>query len=268
MIYKELIDIAVRAAKKGGEEILRIYNSNDFGVESKADDSPLTQADKNCHLSIMDSLATTNLPILSEEGVAIPYEERKDWELFWLVDPLDGTKEFIKRNGEFTVNVALIKENTPVGGVIYVPITDEMYFASEDFGSYKVSDYSNTQNLSIDDLMVVGNKLPIQSNYENRKHTVVGSRSHMSKETQEYVNEIKRQKPEVEILSKGSSLKLCMIAEGLADSYPRYAPTMEWDTGAGHAIAKLAGFSVTQYNSKNEVEYNKEDLLNPWFLVK
>ena len=206
----------------------------------------------------------TNIPILSEEGAKISFEERKKWEYSWLVDPLDGTKEFVKRNGEFTVNIAMIHNEIPIMGVIYVPVKKELYFAMEGLGSFKVSIDSVITNL--DKLVSESDKLPIDYNRDN--YVVVGSRSHMSVETEMFFEDMKKEYGNIEVMSVGSSLKLCMVAEGRADVYPRYAPTMEWDTGAGHAIAKFAGFSVKQYNSTNDVVYNKEDLLNPWFLVK
>lgn len=253
---KELLNLAIEAAVAAGAEILAVYDS-DFAVEHKADKSPLTLADKRGHLKIMSYLEKTDYPILSEEGKHLHYEERKSWSRFWLVDPLDGTKEFVKRNGEFTVNIALIENGTPIMGVIYVPVKDTLYYGSEE-GAYKVEGYSSGS--------VTPQKMPLPKG--NRSFTVVGSRSHMSAETEAFFEEMKTQHGSVEVIAVGSSLKLCMVAEGKADAYPRYAPTMEWDTGAGHAIALAAGFKVLQYNSNKDLRYNKEDFLNPWFLVK
>jgi len=264
MNFKNLLKIAINASLKGGKAIMDIYSS-DFTVEHKDDKSPLTLADKKCNKVIVDDLKNTDIPFLSEEGLNIPYSERKDWEYSWLVDPLDGTKEFIKRNGEFTVNIALIHNGSPIMGVIYVPVKEDLYFALEGVGSYKKSSFIETIE-NIDDLILKSISLPIVT--ERDSYIVVGSRSHMSKETEEFFNQKKQQHGNVEIMAVGSSLKLCMIAEGKADVYPRYAPTMEWDTGAGDAICRMAGFKVLQYNSEIPVEYNKEDLLNPWFLVK
>jgi 3'(2'), 5'-bisphosphate nucleotidase len=242
---------------------MEVYAS-DFAVEHKEDKSPLTLADKNCNDVIEMYLKDTELPFLSEEGAKISYVDRKDWEYSWLVDPLDGTKEFVKRNGEFTVNIALIHNGTPIMGVIYVPVKEELYFALEGLGAYKMS--RNTIIDNLEDLITKSDKLPI--NYNRDNYVIVGSRSHMSAETEVFFEEMKKAHGKVEVIAVGSSLKLCMVAEGKADAYPRYAPTMEWDTGAGHAIAKYAGFSVKQYNSSEDVVYNKEDLLNPWFLVQ
>ena len=263
MNFKELLLNAINASIKGGHAIMEIYAS-DFAVEHKEDKSPLTLADKNCNDVIEMYLKDTEIPFLSEEGAKISYVDRKDWEYSWLVDPLDGTKEFVKRNGEFTVNIALIHNGTPIMGVIYVPVKEELYFALEGLGAYKMS--RNTIIDNLEDLITKSDKLPI--NYNRDNYVIVGSRSHMSAETEVFFEEMKKAHGQVEVIAVGSSLKLCMVAEGKADAYPRYAPTMEWDIGAGHAIAKYAGFSVKQYNSSEDVVYNKEDLLNPWFLVQ
>ena len=263
MNFNELLKKAINASIVGGHAIMNVYAS-EFAVEHKDDKSPLTLADKNCNEVIEAHLKGTDIPFSSEEGAKITYEDRKDWEYSWLVDPLDGTKEFVKRNGEFTVNIALIHNGNPLMGVIYVPVKEELYFAMEGLGSYKVS--RNTVIDNLEELMNASDKLPI--NYNRYNYVIVGSRSHMSAETEVFFEEMKKIHGDVEVMAVGSSLKLCMVAEGKADAYPRYAPTMEWDTGAGHAIAKYAGFSVKQYNSSDDVIYNKEDLLNPWFLVK
>ena len=263
MNFEELLKTAINASIKGGHAIMEVYTS-DFIVEHKEDKSPLTLADKNCNTIIEADLEKTNIPILSEEGAKTPFSERKNWEYFWLVDPLDGTKEFVKRNGEFTVNIALIHNGSPIMGVIYVPVKEDLYFALNGLGSYKINRNSIVEEIDL--LIENANKLP--ANYIRENYIMVGSRSHMSAETKAFFDEKKIEHGNVDVIAVGSSLKLCMVAEGKADTYPRYAPTMEWDTGAGHAIAKYAGFSVKQYNSSEDVIYNKEDLLNPWFLVK
>jgi 3'(2'), 5'-bisphosphate nucleotidase len=252
---EEFIQLAIKAAFEAGKEILKVYET-DFSVETKSDNSPLTLADQAGHDIIISFLKETNIPVLSEEGKHLSFSERKEWDTFWLVDPLDGTKEFVKRNGEFTVNIALIKNNIPVMGVIFVPVKDVMYYGSGS-KAFKVVNYSTKPELY---------SLPIEYNRSN--FTIVGSRSHMSEETELFFEEMKKLHGQLDLLAVGSSLKLCMVAEGKADVYPRYAPTMEWDTGAGHAIAKAAGFKVLQYQSNEELAYNKENLLNPWFLVK
>jgi 3'(2'), 5'-bisphosphate nucleotidase len=263
MNFNELLMKAINASIKGGHAIMDVYDS-DFSIEHKDDKSPLTMADKNCNSVIEYHLLDTEIPLLSEEGAKIPYSQRKEWEYFWLVDPLDGTKEFVKKNGEFTVNIALIHNGNPIMGVIYVPVKEELYFAMEGLGSYKVSVNSVIEN--IETLISLSDSLPID--YKRENYVIVGSRSHMTVETEAFFEQKKKEHLNVEVLAIGSSLKLCMVAEGKADSYPRYAPTMEWDTAAGHAIVKYAGFTVKKYDSSDDVIYNKEYLLNPWFLVK
>jgi 3'(2'), 5'-bisphosphate nucleotidase len=262
---KELLFIAIKSAYKGGLEILDVYDS-EFAVELKDDNSPLTAADSKAHLAIMDGLLPTKIPVLSEEGKSIPFEERSAWANLWIVDPLDGTKEFIKRNGEFTVNIALINEGKPVIGVIYVPVSKVMYFGLMGEGSYKIEHYDEldgAKNMEI--LFEAGKELPLDQ--EERPYTVVGSRSHMSVETEEFINKAKAEYGEVDIISKGSSLKLCMVAEGIADAYPRFAPTMEWDTAAGQGIVNAMGGQVIDQTTKGPMVYNRENLLNNWFLV-
>jgi 3'(2'), 5'-bisphosphate nucleotidase len=260
-----LLHIAVKAALAAGKAIMEVYESNDFQVTSKDDDSPLTLADRRAHSVISDLLKETMLPVLSEEGKHIGYELRKDRDYFWLVDPLDGTKEFIKRNGEFTVNIALIKKDTPIAGVIYVPVTKTLYFSGVNTNAYKIDGVKEETVSDFQELRTLACQLPLPKT--NRPYTVVGSRSHLSEETQEFIEKLKAKKGEIEFLSVGSSLKQCMIAEGKADLYPRFGPTMEWDTGAGHAIVKAAFGSVTQMDGKPLV-YNKPNLLNPDFIVK
>jgi 3'(2'), 5'-bisphosphate nucleotidase len=258
---------AINAAVEAGNVILDIYsNPNaDFSVERKSDNSPLTIADKKSHIIIEERLYDTGIPILSEEGRNIEYEERKEWSQFWLIDPLDGTKEFIKRNGEFTVNIALIENNTPVMGIIYVPVSNELYFSLKDLGSYYIKGVKNIDN-ELDSLLKSSVKLPIAN--RERRFTVVASRSHMNSETEEFINRLKEKHSEIDFISRGSSLKICMVASGEADIYPRFAPTMEWDTAAGHAIAKYAGKKAFKADGSGELLYNKESLLNPYFIVR
>jgi len=250
-----LIDIQdiVAIAKEAGDAIMQIYRK-DFKVEHKQDNSPLTLADKKANDIIENNLnrLLITLPILSEEGDSIPYGERRHWEYFWLVDPLDGTKEFIKKNDEFTVNIALIHKNTPVLGVVYAPALNVCYWAKKGEGAFKD-----------------GERLPINLESQRNTYRIVVSRSHMSDDTQVFVNEIDTDK-EKELISIGSSLKICLVAEGKADVYPRLGPTMEWDTGAAHAVAKESCkelYILEKFNFTN-VNYNKENLLNPWFVVK
>jgi 3'(2'), 5'-bisphosphate nucleotidase len=238
-------------AKKAGEATLEIYNK-DFSIEYKDDKSPLTEADKKSNEIICNSLEELypNTPILSEENKEIPYEDRKNWEYYWCIDPIDGTKEFIKKNGEFTINIALIYKNEPILGVVYAPVLDDMYSAKRGEGAYKN-----------------GEKLPLKTNSNiSEKIFVVASKSHLSKETQEFIDSLDSK--EIEQVSKGSSLKLCMVAEGEADIYPRLAPTMEWDTAAADAIVRESGKMTYEFETKKPLAYNKKNLLNPWFIVR
>ncbi len=256
---------AIKASVDAGNEILKVYNSDNFDVEIKNDKSPLTRADKNAHQKIMEYLTNTDIPVLSEEGRNIPYDERKNWQQLWIVDPLDGTKEFIKRNDEFTVNIALIENHKPVFGVIFVPVTGELYFGIKQKGAYKLNTSDiNILKTDIETLITKAVKLPQKT---ERKFTVVASRSHLSPETEQFINKLKKEYSELISISRGSSLKLCAVAEGSADVYPRFAPTMEWDTAAGQAIVEASGAVVSQVSGE-PVVYNKQDLLNPWFIVK
>lgn len=255
-----LLNTALRA----GNAIMEVYTKDDLGVEIKQDDSPLTQADLASNRVITDALKTTDLPILSEEGRDIPYEERKHWDRFWLVDPLDGTKEFIKRNGEFTVNIALIENGEPIFGVIYAPEPDLMYFGGSHKRSARLANVSKEQEISEQFLAENTAELPAESN-ENDTFRIVASRSHRNEETEQFIAKME-QEHNLEFVPKGSSLKFCVVAEGGADCYPRFAPTMEWDTGAGHAIAIGAGCIATKKDGSPLV-YNKENLLNPYFIV-
>ena len=270
--YDKLILTTILAAKRAGEAILEVYDS-DFAVEQKDDKSPLTLADKRSHEiieNVLEQTVTANnstVPILSEEGKEIPYDERIKWEYFWLVDPLDGTKEFIKRNGEFTVNIALIHKHKPVLGIIYIPVKDVFYFAAINFGTYKLENSRIlTDDLSIEDLIDKSQKLPIDNNSKT-SFTVVGSRSHTSEEFTEFVKQLNQKHENVEFISSGSSLKLCLVAEGKADVYPRFGPTMEWDTAAGQAIVEQAKGTVMEAETNEPLNYNKSNLLNPFFIV-
>lgn len=258
------LNLAIEASINAGDVIMKIYNSV-FEVEYKDDKSPLTEADKRANDVINSFLKPTNIPIISEENRQTDFLKRKEWRTCWIVDPVDGTKEFIKRNGEFTVNIALVTEGRPVLGVIYVPATKTLFFAD----NYKRQSFKadlKSHNESIDHILDKAQMLdpkPVDSNIIR----VVGSRSHMSDETLNYVESLKSDGKKVEIVSKGSSLKFCLVAEGLADVYPRFAPTMEWDTAAGQAICNAVGIDVISNDTNNTLLYNKANLLNPWFLV-
>ena len=251
MLDKINIQDIVTIAKEAGNAIMQIYG-RDFKVEYKQDNSPLTEADTKANEIICNSLKEfyPNIPIMSEENKQIDYDIRKDWEYYWCVDPIDGTKEFIKKNGEFTVNIALIYKDTPVLGVVYAPVLDEIYEAKKGSGAFK-------NNL----------KLPLFKNTNPKeKLTVVASKSHLSKETQDLIDNLDTK--EIAQISKGSSLKLCMVAVGIADIYPRLAPTMEWDTAAADAIVRESGKMTYQFENNRNIIYNKIDLHNPWFVVK
>ena len=254
------LQIAIKAALEAGKEILAVYDT-DFSVQLKEDHSPLTLADERSNRVINKHLEATKIPIISEENKQIAFNDRKDWEKCWIVDPLDGTKEFVKRNGEFTVNIALVERGTPVLGVIYVPVIETLYYGTKDLGkSFKaIVDQPNID--------VVSSKAEaIHPANLQEPYKIVGSRSHLNEDTQNFIKKIEKQHP-VELVSKGSSLKFCLVAEGLAHIYPRFAPTMEWDTAAGQAICEAVGISVIDQQTQKPLRYNKENLLNPHFLV-
>lgn len=250
------IEDVIKIAKEAGSAIMQIY-SKDFEIEYKDDKSPLTEADKLSNEIICQKLKAlfSNIPILSEENREIDYSKRKNWDYFWLIDPIDGTKEFIKKNGEFTVNIALIQNQKPILGVVYAPAIETLYYAKLNEGAFKQISNENPK------------KLPLK--FENREFTIVASKSHKSKETEELIEKYRDTYPNLKLKSIGSSLKLCLVAEGLADVYPRLAPTKEWDTGASHIVVNEAKKRVINYeNPKEELKYNKESILNPFFIVK
>jgi 3'(2'), 5'-bisphosphate nucleotidase len=255
---KQLIEKAITASIEAGKKIMEIYESGNFEIETKSDNSPLTIADKKSQETIMSFIENTDIPVLSEEGKHLPYQERKHWEWLWLVDPLDGTKEFIKRNGEFTVNIALIHNNRTIAGVIYVPVKKELYYSDGEKSYFSILDSAYN--------IIKRVELPIKQNKKEGK-VIVASRSHLNDETKQFIESISKGE-EVKLVSAGSSLKFCLVAKGEADLYPRYAPTMEWDTAAGHAIVKAAGFNVYDVKNGEELKYNKDDLYNPYFIVK
>jgi 3'(2'), 5'-bisphosphate nucleotidase len=263
MDIKHLLYKAIQSALMAGEEILKVYNSN-FEVEQKADNSPLTQADKRAHETISEILKSTDYPVLSEEGRELPYTERAYLPYFWMVDPLDGTKEFVKRNGEFTVNIALIHQQRAILGVIYVPVTKMLYYGAQELGSYKM-EITSFLNMDLQGIISQSSKLPLTERPKN--FTIVASRSHLSEKTRDFIDGLKLEHKQVDFISSGSSIKLCIVAEGNADVYPRFAPTMEWDTAAGQAICEAAGKQVIDYTTNERLLYNKPVLLNNWFIV-
>ncbi len=290
----DLLPNMLKISLKASLRIMEIYN-RDFTIWKKEDKSPLTEADKRSHETIVTELSQilfpkhgseskselAPLPCLSEEGAQIPYSERSKWDLFWLIDPLDGTKEFIKRNGEFTTNIALIQGNKPVLGVVYAPVPDLLYFGSSETGSFKIDGFKEAVNQEGREdnpdvyryLIRNAQKLTTQKSYsannieQDKKIRIIGSRSHRTIEFDNYINKMKQEFKEVEIVTIGSSLKLCYVADNKADIYPRFGPTMEWDTASAHVIVNGAGKKVYRFNSEEEIEYNKEQLTNDWFIV-
>ena len=254
------INVALEASLEAGRAIMDIYESDDVGVEYKEDASPLTRADRAAHHVILGHLEPTGIPVLSEEGKHMPFEDRSQWDELWIVDPVDGTKEFIKRNGEFTVNIALVRHGRVAGGVVFAPVLGRAYVGVVGEGAWRL-------DVSADVDAAWDSRVSLPMDAGTRAFTVVASRSHMSPETQAYVEEAKSIHGEVNLISKGSSLKLCMVAEGTADAYPRFAPTMEWDTAAGQAVCEAAGCDVIDQNTGEPMRYNREELLNAWFLV-
>ena len=269
------LQTAIVSAVKAGEAILEVYNSADMGIEKKADDSPLTLADRRAHAIIKADISGFGIPVLSEEGRDIPFAERKQWPRMWIVDPLDGTKEFIKRNGEFTVNIALAEGGAPNMGVIYVPVTDTLYFADRERGAFKIDACQQAGvggrppfgEGGMESIMTTAVRMPLQQE-KGRPFTIMGSRSHATPELEAYVETMRQKHGQVAFISSGSSLKICLVAEGRADIYPRLGPTMEWDTAAGQAIAVASGAQVVRHDDGDALDYNKENLLNPWFIVK
>ncbi|TPV33833.1 3'(2'),5'-bisphosphate nucleotidase CysQ [Paucihalobacter ruber] len=255
---------AINAAVAAGAVIMEVYNG-DLEISYKADDSPLTLADRRANEVIMSHLKLSGIPVISEENKQVPFEDRKNWSVCWMVDPLDGTKEFIKRNGEFTVNIAMIVDGAPVMGVIYTPATADLYFAiSAEKQAAKIN--LSGKSLSVESIFqeatILTPKAPVAYN------RVVGSRSHMNDDTLLFLETLKTDTgASAEMVSVGSSLKFCLLSEDKADVYPRFAPTMEWDTAAGHAICKALDIKVYQQDQTTELQYNKPNLLNPYFIA-
>ncbi len=251
---RELLETTVDIAVAAGAEILDVYE-NDFDVESKDDGSPLTTADRRAHELIVKRLGELSppWPILSEESVSIDYAERSGWQRFWLVDPLDGTKEFIKRNGEFTVNIALVDDGVPVLGVVHTPAQNVSHAAARGEGAFLINASGEYQPIST-------------KKYNNDEVTMVASRSHAGAAVDAYREKLEKQSGKVNIQSMGSALKICLVAEGKADVYPRLGLTSEWDTAAAHCVLNIAGGKLVNCNGEALV-YNKQNILNPWFFA-
>ncbi len=261
----ELLQQAIIATVEAGKKIMSIYDSGDFGVEMKSDNSPLTLADKAAHVEIVERLESTGIPVLSEEGKLDSYADRKDWEELWIVDPLDGTKEFVKKTGEFTVNIALVRKKYPVMGVVFVPAL-RMVYCGDGKNAYKIELAENWRQEEYSDKVVINMELITCTNADESLN-IVASVSHLSEETKLFAQQLSQIYKDTQFLSKGSSLKICMVAEGKADIYPRLGPTMEWDTAAGQAVAESAGAYFVNWETQERFDYNRPDLLNDWFVV-
>ncbi|MDC6352760.1 3'(2'),5'-bisphosphate nucleotidase CysQ [Zeaxanthinibacter sp. PT1] len=260
-----LLHKAIFASIEAGKKIMEIY-SHGFKVQRKEDDSPVTQADIAAEKIILEHLSKTRIPIISEESVKSPYSERQHWKHCWLVDPLDGTKEFIKQNGEFTVNIAYCERGQAVLGVIYVPVSGELYWGNtKENLAFKATIPVHTPSAEIS--MEHATQLT-GTDKDPTILRVARSRSHLNTSTSEYIKSVSLTYEQIEMVVKGSSLKFGLLAEGEADLYPRFSPTMEWDTAAGHAICKAVGFEVIKAGEQSELHYNKEDLTNPNFIVR
>ena len=260
----DALTIAIKAAIDAGRTIKELYDRGDIDTQIKDDLTPVTNADLASNTIIMEQLSVSGIPVLSEENKSIPYKERKHWDRLWIVDPLDGTKEFLKENGEFTVNIALVGEQEPLLGVIYAPVTAELFFASSGKGSFKTVVKEKENN--IQKIIARSDKLPLAQDSPPSKVAV--SRSHINDLTMNYIMSRQPGGKKPLLVSRGSSLKICMVAEGSVAYYPRFGPTMEWDTAAGHAILRYAGKSLRKTDSGEELSYNKDELLNPDFIAE
>jgi 3'(2'), 5'-bisphosphate nucleotidase len=271
-----LLLTAIRASIRAGLATLEVYQT-DLQVDQKADHSPLTVADTRSHAVIAGALAVTGIPVLSEEGQHLPYAERRSWQRLWIVDPLDGTKEFIKRLGEFTINIALVEKQRPTLGVVYVPVKRVLYYGRLEDGAFRLGDPDTLNELATgapneDPGHAVGRLKSRSTALPDDRSThapfvIVGSRSHATEELHAFVEQKRRELGDVSFVSAGSSIKYCLVAEGRADIYPRLGPTMEWDTAAGQAIVEAAGATIVRHDTGTPLIYNKEDLLNPWHIV-
>ena len=262
-----LLPRAFNAAVKAGSEIMKVYkNSDDYDITVKSDKTPLTIADRLAHNKIKEVLGETSIPILSEEGREMLYDERRNWELFWLVDPLDGTVEFIKGNNEFTVNIALMSDNVCVGSIVYVPYLRKAYIAERGLGAYILTGIAPTDDASYtyDDICSARRALPL-AEARHPGFRIAVSRSHQTDDTLVYVEAMRKLHPDSEIVEQGSSYKFCMLAEGTIDYYPRTTNTYEWDTAAAELILAEAGGLTRSLPGHEPLRYNKADLHNPWF---
>lgn len=267
VVSNRLLSCAFNAAVRAGAEIMKVYNDSEgYNIEVKSDNTPLTIADRLAHNKIKEVLGETRIPVLSEEGREMVYDERKNWELFWLIDPLDGTVEFIKRNNEFTVNIALIYNNVCVGSVVYVPYLGKAYFAEKGHGAMLIENIAPSEeaDYACDYIREHAKALPL-STEAHEKFRIAVSRSHQTAETAEYLEKMRAEHPDIEVVEQGSSYKFCLLAEGSIDYYPRTTHTYEWDTAAAELILTEAGGEVHSLPDHQPLRYNKENLHNPWF---
>ncbi len=265
-----LLTSVFNAAVRAGAAIMKIYkHRDDYDVTLKSDHTPITEADRAAHKAIREYLGQTRIPILSEEGREMGYAERCNWEMFWLVDPLDGTLEFIKGNNEFTVNIALMENNRCVASVVYVPYTQKIYLATRGGGAYLKEgiEPDDFAAYPIEGIMQNARRLPLTASPHERLRVAV-SRSHQTAETAAHIDDLRQRYPDLEVVEQGSSYKFCMLAEGAVDYYVRTTHTYEWDTAAGELILEEAGGSTRSLHDGSELKYNKENLQNPWFVCR
>lgn len=273
-LYQQLLLDAVRAALEASAAVLLLYQEGNFGVILKSDSTPLTSADKFAHTIIREQLARNRIPVFSEEGRQYDHQERKDWEMYWLVDPLDGTRGFIALTDDFTVNIALIVNDKPMLGVIDVPANHTLYFNIPGDGAYRIVESHRLLegcdgNLTVELLREKGQRLPLEYAESRRQgFRVLCSRLHMAHEMESYFNVLREIYGDIQVDAMGSSLKFCHVAEGSADLYPRISKTMEWDTAAGQAIVEGAGMQVVDFRNFKPLTYNKESIENPPFVVR
>jgi 3'(2'), 5'-bisphosphate nucleotidase len=266
--FNELFQSAFKAAIIAGKRILEIFNTEDFHVSMKSDNSPLSSADKEAHEIIKRLLLNSRIPILSEEGRDMQFEERKSWDILWIVDPLDGTRQFIQKRKEFTVNIALVVGGNPRFGVVYAPAIGDMYFGIKDMGAFKINvGDRDLRSYSFRQIVAESKKLD-PSSKSNNTYTILVSYHHVNKETLEYIDEVRKKYPDAEVKKVGSSLKMCMLADGIGDVYVRYTNTYEWDTAAAQTILEGAGWRINALDNDKPLSYNKESLLNPYFICK
>ena len=266
-LRNNLLPYAFNAAVRAGAEIMKVYNDSEgYNIEVKSDNTPLTIADRLAHNKIKEVLGETRIPVLSEEGREMLYDERKNWEMFWLVDPLDGTIEFIKRNNEFTVNIALMADNVCIGAIVYVPCLGKLYFAERGCGAKLIEGVTPSADAAYtnEDIHAHAKSLPLYTD-THEKFRIAVSRSHQTTETAEYINKMRNIHPEIEVVEQGSSYKFCLMAEGAIDYYPRTTTTYEWDTAAAELILTETGGVVRSLPDHQPLRYNKENLHNPWF---